>query len=67
MAPTEIEIEAELARAWLIDAAWESSARSLDLAQKMKAYDPKSIQDDDEVRRMYLEIWLGDRGYDVYR
>jgi DNA-directed RNA polymerase subunit beta len=30
-------------------------------------YDPESIEDDAEVRRMYLENWLGDRGYDVYR
>ena len=29
-------------------------------------YDPQSIQDDDEVRRLYLEDWLGERGYDVY-
>ena len=25
------------------------------------------IEDDDEVRRSYLEQWLGERGYDVYR
>jgi DNA-directed RNA polymerase subunit beta len=25
------------------------------------------IEDDDEVRRLYLEQWLGERGYDVYR
>ena len=27
----------------------------------------EAIEDDDEVRRLYLESWLGDRGYDVYR
>jgi DNA-directed RNA polymerase subunit beta len=26
----------------------------------------ESIQDDDEVRRLYLEEYLGERGYDVY-
>jgi len=26
----------------------------------------ESIQDDDEVRRLYLESWLGQRKYDVY-
>jgi DNA-directed RNA polymerase subunit beta len=25
------------------------------------------IEDDDEVRRLYLEQWLGGRGYDIYR
>ena len=30
-------------------------------------FDPPAIEDDDEVRRLYLENWLGDRGYDVYR
>jgi DNA-directed RNA polymerase subunit beta len=32
-----------------------------------EGYESDSIEDDDEVRRMYLEVWLGDRGYDVYR
>ncbi|MFT3895061.1 MAG: hypothetical protein QM730_25835 [Anaerolineales bacterium] len=27
---------------------------------------PESIQDDDEVRRLYLEEWLGKRKYDAY-
>jgi DNA-directed RNA polymerase subunit beta len=30
-------------------------------------YDPETIKDDDEVRNLYLESWLGERGYDVYR
>ncbi|HCB02091.1 MAG TPA: DNA-directed RNA polymerase subunit beta, partial [Anaerolineae bacterium] len=30
-------------------------------------YDPNSIEDDDEVRRLYLEHWLDKRRYDVYR
>jgi DNA-directed RNA polymerase subunit beta len=32
-----------------------------------ECYESDSIEDDNEVRRMYLEVWLGDRGYDVYR
>ena len=62
----ESEIEAELARAWMIDRAWEYS---VDVAWDWlneQEYDPQGIVDDDEVRRLYLENWLGDRGYDVY-
>jgi DNA-directed RNA polymerase subunit beta len=63
----EIEIEAELARSWMIDQAWRDTA--IDAWNWLKGfeYDPQNIQDDDEVRRLYLETWLGDRGYDAYR
>ena len=27
----------------------------------------KTIEDEDEVRRLYLEGWLGELGYDVYQ
>lgn len=64
---TEEEIEAELARAWLIDQAWKEVVESAWTWLKEQEFDPKSIQDDDEVRRLYLEYWLGERGYDVYR
>jgi len=64
---TEFEIEAELARAWLIDQAWKMIGEKSWEWLKTQEYDPISIQDDDEVRRLYLEVWLGDRGYDVYR
>ena len=64
---TEQEIEAELARAWLIDRAWEKTAEQAWQWLKDQEYDPESIEDDDEVRRLYLEQWLGDRGYDVYQ
>ncbi len=63
----ESEIEAELARAWMIDRAWRYS---VDVAWDWlneQEYDSQSIEDDDEVRRLYLEQWLGERGYDVYR
>jgi DNA-directed RNA polymerase subunit beta len=33
---------------------------------KEQEYNPESIQDDDEVRRLYLEEWLGERDYDPY-
>jgi DNA-directed RNA polymerase subunit beta len=64
---TEFEIEAELARAWLIDKAWEKLGEKAWEWIKDEDYDAKSIEDDDEVRRLYLEVWLGDRNYDIYR
>ncbi len=63
----ESEIEAELARAWLIDRAWSDTANTAWDWLKQDEYDPHMIQDDDEVRRLYLEQWLGERGYDIYK
>jgi DNA-directed RNA polymerase subunit beta len=64
---SEEQIEAELARAWIVDEAWKESAQSAWEWIKEQEYDPESIQDDDEVRRLYLESWLGKRKYDVYK
>jgi len=63
---TEEEIEAELARAWMIDRAWDEAVEKAWEWLKQQEYDKDSIEDDDEVRRLYLEDWLGERGYDVY-
>jgi len=63
---TEEQIEAELARAWIMDQAWKESAEKAWEWIKEQEYDPNTIQDDDEVRRLYLEAWLGKRKYDVY-
>jgi DNA-directed RNA polymerase subunit beta len=63
---TEEEIEAELARAWIVDQAWKEAANTAWEWLKQEEYDPETIQDDDEVRRLYLEEYLGERGYDVY-
>jgi DNA-directed RNA polymerase subunit beta len=63
---SEEEIEAELARAWIVDQAWKEAAGTAWDWLKQEEYDPESIQDDDEVRRLYLEEYLGERGYDVY-
>jgi len=60
---SESEIEAELARAWLVDEAWKESAAAAWKWLKEQEYDENSIQDDDEVRSLYLEEWLGGRGY----
>jgi DNA-directed RNA polymerase subunit beta len=63
---SEEEIEAELARAWLVDQAWKEAAETAWEWLKQEEYDPEAIQDDAEVRRLYLEGYLGERGYDVY-
>jgi len=63
---SEEEIEAELARAWIVDQAWKESAATAWEWIKQQEYDSESIQDDDEVRRLYLEEWLGAREYDPY-
>src|SRR6266540_3155997 len=63
---TEAEIEAELARAWIVDQAWKEAAASAWDWIKQQEYDPETIQDDNEVRRLFLEERLGERGYDPY-
>src|SRR5512142_2253164 len=63
---TEEEIEAELARAWIVDRAWKEAATAAWEWIKKQEYEPENIQDDDEVRRLYLEEWLGERDYDAY-
>ncbi|MBN1536966.1 MAG: DNA-directed RNA polymerase subunit beta [Anaerolineales bacterium] len=63
----EFEIEAELARAWMMDRAWIETGEEAWNWLKQDEYDPQTIQDDDEVRRLYMEAWLGERGYDVYQ
>ena len=63
---TEYEIEAELARAWMIDHAWDIVTQKAWVWLGEQEYDPEMIQDDEEVCRLYLEQWLGDKGYDMY-
>jgi DNA-directed RNA polymerase subunit beta len=66
---TEEEISAELARAWMIEEAWkEATERAWKwLHEEVEEVSPENIKDDGEVRNLYLENWLGDLGYDVYR
>jgi DNA-directed RNA polymerase subunit beta len=63
----EDEIEAELARSWMIDQAWRKTTETAWEWLRSFEYNSQDIQDDNEVRRLYLENWLGDRGYDAYR
>jgi len=67
---TEGEIEAELARAWLADRAWEKATKRAWDWGLAQGYSESELQDDDEVRGLYLAEWLSERGYDpekVYR
>ncbi len=62
----EYEIEAELARAWLMDLAWKESGEKSWEWINTQEFDPQTIRDDDEVRLLYLEQVLGDR-FDIGR
>ena len=63
---TEAEIEAELARAWLIDEAWRViGEKGWEWLQTVE-HDPEMIMDDQEVRLLYLEHALQDQGYDMF-
>ncbi|MCB2179611.1 DNA-directed RNA polymerase subunit beta [bacterium] len=66
---SEREIEAELARAWMIDQAWKETTEKAWtwLIENDPEYDPEMFEDDDEVRALYLESWLGEMDYDMYR
>jgi len=61
----EEEIEAELARAWMIEKAWQETGEKAWEWLAEQEYDPEAFEDDDEIRRLYLEFWLGERSYDV--
>ena len=64
---SEKEIEAELARAWMIDEAQKEIKELAWNWIQEQEYDPEMIVDDEEVQLLYLESWLGDRDYDVYK
>jgi DNA-directed RNA polymerase subunit beta len=61
----ENEIEAELARAWMIDRAWQYATDKSWEWLRDKEYTAEDLKDDDEVRFLYLEEWLSQNGYDV--
>ncbi|NDJ34481.1 MAG: DNA-directed RNA polymerase subunit beta [Chloroflexi bacterium] len=56
----EQNIEAELARAWMIDEAWEEVTQAAWDWLEEYGYDSDMLEDDDEVRRMYIDAWLGE-------
>ncbi len=62
-APRKTEIEAELARAWLIDAAWKDVTDQAWAWLMEQGTDLESIEDDSEARHLYLAQWLKGKKY----
>jgi DNA-directed RNA polymerase subunit beta len=60
----ENEIEAELARAWLVEQAWHTATRSAWEWLVASDYDHEALEDDDEARMHFLAVWLEPLGYD---
>ena len=63
---TESEIEAELVRAWMIDEAWQVTADKGWEWLKGIEHDPEMIQDDNEVRLLYLEEILAGKDVNLF-
>jgi len=63
----EKEIAAELARAWLIDWAWNRAIEKAWQWLKDQEYDLEQLIDDQEACTLYLTHWLGEKGYDLQR
>jgi len=64
----ELEIEAELARAWMIDRAWqETSDKAWEWLKEEGYYEEEAFEDDDEVRNLYLKSLLDPKKYDLDR
>jgi DNA-directed RNA polymerase subunit beta len=63
----EFEIEAELARAWLMDVAWNEIGEKAWAWVKEQEYSPEMLQDGDEVRLLYIEQWLNKKDFDIYQ
>ncbi len=63
----EEEIAAELARAWLIDHAWDEVMERAWTWLKAQEYPLEALRDDEEARLLYIAAWLAPKGYDVDR
>ncbi len=64
----EPEIEAELARAWMIDTAWKEIGQwAWAWIKESGYYEEDGFENDDEVRRLYLQNWLNKNEYDFDR
>ncbi len=59
----ELEIQAELARAWLMDRAWSIFAERAWSWAGEQEIEPEDVTDDD-VLGFYLLQWVGELGYD---
>jgi DNA-directed RNA polymerase subunit beta len=63
----EPQVEAELARAWLIDRAWDEIGERAWAWLKGQGYPLETLRDSEEARRLYIVAWLTERDYDVDR
>jgi DNA-directed RNA polymerase subunit beta len=63
----EDEIAAELARAWLVDHAQRIAIERAWLWAREQGYTEEDLEDEDDVRILYLVDWLGELGYDEDR
>jgi DNA-directed RNA polymerase subunit beta len=63
----EEEISAELARAWLIDWAWNQAAEKAWQWLGDQGEEQQELIDDHEACSLYLGEWLGQNGYDLER
>ncbi len=63
----ESQVEAELARAWLIERAWDEITERAWAWLKAQDYPLETLGSDDEARLLYIVAWLAERGYDVDR
>jgi len=55
---TETQIEADLARAWLMDRAWKEITERAWAWLKAQEYPLESLESDDEARLLYVLGWL---------
>jgi DNA-directed RNA polymerase subunit beta len=63
----ETEIAAELARAWLLNHAWNIAVEwAWDWLREIE-YDIQALTDESEARRLFITSWLGEHGYDIER
>jgi DNA-directed RNA polymerase subunit beta len=63
----EDEIGAELARAWMIDRAWDVVTHRAWAWAHEQGYTEEDLDSEDDVRILYLVEWLGELGYDEER
>ncbi len=61
----EVEIAAELSRAWLIDKAWTDIMERTWTWLKAQEYPLETLLDDEEARLLYIVSWLSPKSYDV--
>ncbi|MFP4322400.1 MAG: DNA-directed RNA polymerase subunit beta, partial [Anaerolineales bacterium] len=57
----ELEIKADLARAWMIDRAWNDVTERAWEWFREQGINTEDYDDDDEIRQIYISEWIGDR------